>query len=160
MCSCPLSHRDGAAARTGHLPTYAQVDTGYTNLILDAVEATAPAARVVYLSSLGADRPSSNAYLQARHLVETRLLGSQMQFTIVRPSVISGRDRDEKRMGERVGSVVSDAALSLLGVLGAKTLQQRYATISGQDLGRMLVSAALEPEMARQAVDMVDLRAL
>ncbi|HCH66688.1 MAG TPA: epimerase, partial [Deltaproteobacteria bacterium] len=91
------------SARTGQLPTYAQVDTGYTNLVLDSVEATAPSARVVYLSSLGADRPSSNAYLQARHVVETRLVASEMQYTIVRPSFISGSDRDEDRLGERGG---------------------------------------------------------
>ena len=43
------------SSRTGQLPTYAQVDTGYTQWVLDAVEAVAPEARVVYLSSLGAD---------------------------------------------------------------------------------------------------------
>jgi len=148
------------SARTGELPTYAQVDTGFTNMVIDAVEAGSPSARVVYLSSLGADKPSSNAYLNARHVVETRLLASDLDFTIVRPSFISGADRDEARLGERLGSAVSDAGLALLGLLGARTLQRRFGTVTGTDLGRMLVSAALEPELARRGVDMVDLRAL
>lgn len=148
------------AKRTGVEPTYAQVDTGYTNWILDAVASEAPEARVTYLSSLGAERASSNAYLQARHVVEQRLQASALDFTIVRPSFISGQDRDERRPAERVGSVLSNAALSVVGVLGARTLQQRYATVSGEALGRMLVTAALEPTLSRQAVDMVSLRGL
>jgi uncharacterized protein YbjT (DUF2867 family) len=148
------------ATRTGQQPTYAQVDTGFTNMVLDAVEAASPSARVVYLSSLGADKPSSSAYLKARHVVETRLMGSTMEFTIARPSFISGDDRDENRLGERMGSAVSDAVLAAVGLFGGRTLQRRFATVTGAELGRMLVSAATDPSFARRAVDMVDLRAL
>lgn len=148
------------SARTGQLPTYAQVDTGYTQWVLDAVEAVAPEARVVYLSSLGADTPGANAYLRARHLVENRLLASSLDYTIARPSFISGADRDEDRLGERVGSVVSNALLGVLGSLGARTLQQRLGTVSGAELGKMLVTASLTPTFRRKVVDMVDLRSL
>lgn len=146
------------SARTGALPTYAQVDTGYTHLVLDAVEAVAPEARVVYLSSLGADKPGASTYLQARHLVETRLLTSPLDYTIARPSFISGADRDENRLAERLGSVVSSAMLGVLGTLGAQTLQQRLGTVSGAELGQMLVAAALDPTFGQRVVDMVDLR--
>jgi hypothetical protein len=81
-------------------------------------------------------------------------------YTIVRPSFISGSDRDEPRPGERVGSVVANIGLSVLGALGASTLRDRYATVAGVDLGRMLVRLARTEGFDRAAVDMVDLRAL
>lgn len=152
------ARREGA--RTGTTPSYAQVDTGYTQLVVDACGTVEPLPRLVYLSSLGADTPRGNAYLGARHAVEQALAASSVPYTIVRPSFISGADRDEQRTGERLGSVVADVGLGLLGALGAKTTRDRYATVSGTDLGRMLVTVALADDRARTAVDMVDLRAL
>lgn len=155
--------RSGAkkeAARTGETPTYAQVDSGYSRWVVDAAAALQPAARVIYLSSLGADAPRGNAYLAARHAVEQHIFAGSAPYTVVRPSFISGADRDESRPMERVGSVVADAGLGLLGVLGAPTLRDRYATVSGAELGRCLVTAALRPAFAGRVVDMVDLRRL
>ena len=148
------------AARTGQLPSYAQVDTGYTKWVVDACAAQASAPRLVYLSSLGADSPRGNAYLKARHAVEQHLHSTRLPYLVARPSFISGTDRDESRPGERFGSVVADAGLGLLGLLGARSLRDRYVTVSGTDLGRMLVTAALSEAHVRCAVDMVDLRAL
>ncbi len=147
-------------ARTGDLPTYQQVDTGYTNLVIDAVEQVAPHARLIYLSSLGADSPGGNAYLKARHAVEERLGASKLDYLIVRPSFISGEDRDEDRPGERIGSALADVALNVLGAVGAKTLRDRYLTVSGTELGQRMVAAALSPDLSRRAVDMVELREL
>lgn len=148
------------AARTGELATYSQVDTGYTRWILDACAGLEAPPRVVYLSSLGAGRPGGNAYLQARHEVEQALEASSLDFTTVRPSFISGADRDESRPGERVGSVLSDVGLGLLAMLGARSLRDRYGTVSGAELGQLLVQAASHPGFSRRTVDMLDLRQL
>lgn len=146
--------------RTGHTPSYAEVDTGLTQMLFDAAAELSPPARLIYLSSLGADNPRGNAYLQARHTVEQALKSGSAPWTVVRPSFISGSDRDEARTGERVGSVMADAALGLIGFLGGRTWRDRYASASGAELGRFMVTAALDSGSNGRILDMSDLRNL
>lgn len=146
--------------RTGHTPSYAEVDTGLTQMLFDAAAALSPPAHLLYLSSLGADNPRGNAYLKARHTVEQALKSGHAPWTVVRPSFISGSDRDESRMGERVGSVVADAALGMVGLLGGRGWKDRYSTASGSELGRCMVTAALDTASIERVLDMKDLRDL
>lgn len=148
--------REGA--RTGHTPSYAEVDTGLSKLLFEVASGLDPVPQLVYLSSLGADSPRGNAYLQARHTVEQLLRNGTAPWTVVRPSFISGPDRDESRPGERFGSVVADAALGLVGMLGGGSLRDRYSTASGAELGGCMVSAALSPGSVGRVLDMHDLR--
>lgn len=147
------------AARTGGArPTYEAVDKGLTLMLHGACAAQTPPPRFVYLSSLGADRPGGSAYLQARHDVEAALRSGSVPWLSVRPAFISGPDRDEDRTMERVGAVVADGALGLLGRLGATTLRDRYATTSGAELARLMLQAGLAEQGPGRVLDMAELR--
>jgi uncharacterized protein YbjT (DUF2867 family) len=138
--------RGQAARRRGEPPeTYETVDYGLTALLLRATRTLAPPPRFVYLSSMGVSATSANPYMKVRHRMERELQGSGVPFTIARPSFITGEARDEARPLERVGAATSDAALGLLGALGARGLRDRYQSMGNTDLARALVSAALDP---------------
>ena len=81
-----------------------------------------------------------------------------LPYVIARPSFISGPDRDEFRLGERLGAVVSDALLAVAGLFGAKRLAARYRSTTPAILGEALVRAALEPE-GNRVLESEELRA-
>ncbi|PRQ04489.1 hypothetical protein ENSA5_07200 [Enhygromyxa salina] len=122
--------------------TYEAVDYGLPIMLLEAALASGSRPRFVYLSALGADRPSMNAYMAVRRRVELAVRESGLPYVIARPGFISGDDRDEPRAGERVASVISDGVLSVLGALGAKRTRARYSSLTGSELGAALVRLA------------------
>lgn len=121
---------------------YDRVDRRLSVMLLEACEQLPTPPRFVYLSSLGANSGSNNAYLAARGKVEDRLAASSLPHVIVQPSFISGEDRPQSRPAERIGAVVSDGVLSVLGALGATRLRDRYASLTGEELGRALVAVS------------------
>ncbi|MEZ4451330.1 MAG: NAD(P)H-binding protein [Nannocystaceae bacterium] len=138
--------RARAAARAGAAPAdYASVDVGLALLLVDACKAVGIRPRFVYLSSLGAGPGARGAYLQARAQVEAALAESGLPYTVVRPSFITGPDREEDRIGERVGAAISDRVLSLVGALGGRQTQQRYRSTDAATLARALVRLAGDP---------------
>jgi uncharacterized protein YbjT (DUF2867 family) len=146
-----------AAARGTRPATYAEVDVGMTNMaIAGAAQLTAP-PRFVYLSSLGAGTPGTNAYLQARAEVERTLRASGVPYTIARPSFITGEGRDEDRRLERVGASAADVALRVLGGLGAKRTQARYRSRTNEELAASLVRLAFSASAANRVVEPEDL---
>lgn len=153
--------RSGAkreAARTGgDAPTYRSVDYGLTMCAARAAAAVSPPPRFVYLSSLGAGSPGSNAYLQARADVERELARLDLPSTVARPSFITGEDRDEDRPAERIGAALADAGLSLLGALGATRTRDRYRSRTNDELAASLVRLALDPSMVGRTVEAEDL---
>lgn len=149
-----------AAQAGGPAETYETVDRDLTLLLLRAAAASGAHPRFVYLSSLGADRPGGNAYLRARHEVEVVLRAAALPWTIARPSFITGPDRPEPRPAERAGAVVADAALGLVGLLGARRLRDRLASLDAEALARGLLAAAVDPAMAGRVFDSADLRQL
>ncbi|HSJ10947.1 MAG TPA: NAD(P)H-binding protein, partial [Longimicrobiales bacterium] len=117
---------------------YEGVDYGLTALLLHAARTAAPAARFVYLSSLGVGPRARGEYLKVRWRFEQELRASGQPWTIVRPSFITGPDRAETRRAERMGAAVVDGLLGVAAVLGARTLRDRYASITAADLARAL----------------------
>jgi uncharacterized protein YbjT (DUF2867 family) len=146
-----------AERERGERDTYESVDYGLTALLLRAALRAASRPRFVYLSALGVSDHARGAYYQARAKVEQELRASGLPFTIVRPSFIIG-ERDEFRPGERIGSTLADAALSLAGTLGAKRLRQRYHSISGRELAARLVELAYDPAAENRIVEADELR--
>ena len=67
---------------------YEAIDFGLTKILVDACVAVAPTPRFIYLSSLGANVQSSNAYLRARGRAEAAVMASGLSYRIARPSVI------------------------------------------------------------------------
>lgn len=151
--------RARAAERAGEAPAdYEQVDVGLTLRLLAACRALPRPPRFVYLSSIGVHPDARGAYLQARARVEDELRKSGVPYTIARPSFITGPDRDESRPLERAGAAVSDAALSLLGVFGAKRLAARFRSTTNVALAAALVRAASDPAAENRVLESEQLR--
>lgn len=144
--------RAGEAARAGAPPAdYEAVDYGLTALLLRAAAAVQPPPRFIYLSSAGVREGTRNPYLAVRARLERELREAAVHYIVARPAFITGDDREESRPAERWGARVGDAMLALAGRLGARELQQRWASITGASLARGLVHLALDPA----AVDLV-----
>lgn len=150
--------RARAAARAGApAADYAAVDVGLTLTLLRAALAAGTRPRFVYLSSLGVGPDGRGAYLQARWKVEEALRASGLPFTIARPSFITGPDRDESRPAERIASIVGDAALGALALVGAHRLRDRYRSNTAQGLAAALVRLAADPAAEGKVVLAEDL---
>lgn len=132
---------------------YAAVDERLTLQVLRAVVGKAPSALFVYLSALGVSENSQNSYLAARFRVERELTDSGLRYLIARPAFVTGRDRAEFRMGERAIAVATDGILDALartGVGGLKSLRNKFASLTGDELARALVSLAQAPLRERE----------
>lgn len=123
--------------------SYEAVDYGLTRLLLDAVRAHAPAALFVYLSAIGARESTRNRYLAVRGRLERELRESGLRHLVARPAFISGDDRDEPRPVERLAARILDGALAMAARMSGSGLRDRYASLSGSELGRGLVRLAL-----------------
>ncbi len=143
---------------TGMAAGYEAVDYGLSALLLHAVLAAGLRPRFVYLSSLEARESSRNPYLAVRGRFERELQESGLPYLIVRPSFISGSDRDERRVTERAASLVTDALLNALAMAGAHRLHDRWATLSGDALAAGMVRLALDAPDARVIADAADVR--
>lgn len=137
--------------------TYQAVDYGLTSMLLAAAAAQPKPPGFVYLSSLGVSKGTRSAYLRARYMLEEELRASGLSFLIARPAMVSGDDRDESRPGERVATVVGDALLGSLRLVGAKKLHDRFASLNATQLAAGLVSAGCE-DFASREIDASELR--
>jgi uncharacterized protein YbjT (DUF2867 family) len=137
---------------------YEAVDYGLTMMAFEAARAAPSRPRLVYLSSVGVREDTSNAYMRARARVERALREGEAPYTIVSPSFITGSDRGESRPMERAAATMSDGLLRLAGVLGAKRLRDRYASLTGRELARAMIDAALDPACEGQTLYGEDLR--
>jgi uncharacterized protein YbjT (DUF2867 family) len=139
--------------------SYDAVDVALTEMLVRGSEAIEPRPRVVYLSSIGAGEGARGAYLQARTRVERTLTQSGVPFVIARPSFIVG-DRDDDRPAEKLGAPVANALLGAARLFGARKLADRYRSIRGEDLARVLVEVALDPSTKSQILEADALQAL
>lgn len=150
-----------ARARTegrGAVEAYEAIDYGLTMMLRDAAEACGHRPRFVYLSSAGLSEGTKNPYMRVRVRVERALREGALPYTIARPSFITGPDRDEPRLGERIGAGVADGVLGFAGLLGARKLRDRYRSISNVELAAGLVRVAMDPACDGRVVDAEALR--
>lgn len=139
--------------------SYATVDYGLTALLLEATGRAAPDAVFVYLSSLGATTNTRNEYVRVRGRIEREIRESGLTALIVRPSFITGADREESRPTERAAAWVAGGLLRLAGAAGAGTLRQRFRARTASELAEAMVTLALRPAPGVRVVDGVDLDA-
>ena len=125
---------------------YEAIDYGLTVRLLEATRAAAPHARFIYLSAFGASE-RGNAYLRARGRVERVLRDSGVSWIAARPLLVTGPDREERRVLERVAARATDAALEGLATIGVRRPAERWHSLSGAQL------AAALAELAGQAPD-------
>ncbi len=145
------------AGRDASKETYDAVDVGLTELAIAACRALEPRPRFVYLSSVGTSETAAGSYLQARARVERTLRESGVPYTIARPSFIVG-ERDEPRALEKLSAPLVDGLLGVLGAVGARSVRDRYRSITGQHLARALVTLALDPVWKDRVAEPADLR--
>lgn len=146
------------ARATGAAAGYNEVDYGLSAMLLGAIRSAGVRPRFVYLSSIGARESSRNPYLAVRGRFERELKESGLPYLIVQPSFISGSDRDERRVAERVASIIADALLGVAAVAGARTLHDRWATLTGDALAAGMVRLALDAPEGRVVADAADAR--
>lgn len=131
--------------QSGGTDTYETVDYGLSAMLLRAVQRSAPRARFVYLSSIGVGPSARGDYLRVRWRFEQELRASGVPWTIARPAIITGPDRESRRT-ERILGAAIDGALRIAGALGARALRDRYSSVTGTELARGLVAVGLAGE--------------
>lgn len=136
--------------------TYERVDYGLTRLLMDACVAAGCAPRFVYLSSIGVGPSARGAYLQVRHRMETELRASGLPWIIARPAFITGPDRAERRVGERLGAIMSQAFFTLTDALGAN-FDARYGAMTADQLAQALVTAGFDNRTPGRVLTRFDL---
>ena len=146
--------RTRVAKAAGADDSYERIDYGLTVLLLNAVRAAGIQPRFMYLSSVGvSSKPSSNPYLDVRRRVEAVLTEGDVPYTIARPSFIHGADRDDVRPTETLFAKLTDAAVTIVGALGAAELRERYRSTDGRHLATNLVMVALDPAAENTIID-------
>jgi uncharacterized protein YbjT (DUF2867 family) len=146
------------AREIGARDDYETVDYGLTAILLRAAAACGSRPRFVYLSAVGAREDSRNAYVRVRGRLERELHASGLPFLIVRPSFITGPDREERRPLERAAATIADGVLAIAGALGARSLRARYRSMTGVQLAERMVVLALESRTESQVVEGEGLR--
>lgn len=148
------------ARRQGGNDSYESVDYGLTAMLLDATAANCPDAKFVYLSSLGVREGARNPYLAVRWRLESELERSGLRYVIAHPALITGTDREEFRAGERAVAVAVQGMFNTARWLGFRRFTQRFATLTGAQLGRALANAALDPALSNVTLEVPQLLAL
>jgi uncharacterized protein YbjT (DUF2867 family) len=152
--------RARAARQKGGTDSYETVDYGLTSMLMQALKLTGSNARFIYLSAIGVNERTKNPYMAARWRMESELRASAVSHVIARPAFITGTDREEFRLIERAGAVVTDGLLSLAGLVGMGRLRDRLASLTGPELARALVVAALDNRYTNVTLEADQLRVL
>ena len=139
-------------------PTYESVDYGLFRLLLESASRAEIGPRVVYLSAMGVREGAKTAYYRARWKAERDLKESGLPFIIARPGMITGPDRDETRVGERLGGALADLGAAGLRVLGARRLADRYRSTDNTELACALVDLGLAEDSDNKVVEAEDLK--
>ena len=138
--------------------TYENVDYGLSAMLLKAALLTGFNTRFVYLSSVGVNAKTRNRYLSVRWRMESELRESGLPYIIARPGFITGPDREDFRLGERVGAMVADSALGVARMIGLRRFSDRFRSMSGGQLARALVTAALDDRYVNVVLEADELR--
>jgi uncharacterized protein YbjT (DUF2867 family) len=149
-----------SAQRAGGNDSYQTVDYGLSAMLLQALQLTGFQARFIYLSSVGVSERSRAEYMAVRWRMESELRTSGVPHVIARPAFISGDDRDDFRLTERVLARMSDGFFNTAAMLGVKKLRDRFGSLTGSQLARALVIAGLDPRHTNVTLEASDLRRL
>lgn len=129
-------------AGPGRDESYDAVDRGLLELTLAACRALEPAPRFLYLSSLGTSPRARGAYLRARWAAEEAVRASGFPYTIARPGLIHGPNRDERRLAEALAARLARAWAWTASHLGAVRHAARIRPFDSRELAYGLVHAA------------------
>jgi uncharacterized protein YbjT (DUF2867 family) len=147
------------AGREGIGDPYETIDFGLTEMLRAGAVAAGHAPLFVYLSAYGATEEGGNRYLVVRGRMERQLREGPLPFLIAQPLFITGSDRDEGRLGERVASVLLDGVLGAVAALGGTRWRDRFSSMTGATLAEGLVALALADLRQRLTADAAMVRA-
>lgn len=138
--------------------SYENVDLRLTLLLLQAAEQCPKKPLFVYLSSLGVSERAWNQYLKVRFVAEEKIRESLLDYIIVRPSIITGIDRDDYRFFEYNSARVIDKVLDWGKNYGGQKLWQRYHSTTNTNLAAALIYLSLDPKNHNQIFESQQLR--
>lgn len=147
------------AAAEGITDAYERVDYGLTAMLRDAAIACGSAPRFTYLSAIGANETSANKYVAVRGRMERELRDGALPWLIAQPAYVSGSDRAEFRLWERIPAIAIDALLGALAFVGLGKVRDAYGSLSGRELAHGLVALALAEREGRLVAGVARLRA-
>lgn len=139
---------------------YRAVDVELTRALCAAAAACPAPPRLVYLSSMGASAGARGAYLRARWEAEELVRASGLPYTIARPSLVTGPDRDEARPLERYSAALARPLARLLSRCGAPHWGARLAPTDARELAHGLVHAAFNYTTINRVLEAEELRYL
>lgn len=116
---------------------------GTANLIRAAEEAGVQ--RMIEISGLGTRPAKAGSYMQGRYLAEKSLKESRLDWTIIRPSVVFGKDAPFIK--GLVGLINSSLVVPLIG--GGKIL---FQPIYVEDVVDVILNVLAEPQHASHAI--------
>lgn len=118
------------------------------NFVLDAawLAKRSGATRFVLNSSLGADPESANFYLKTKGETEQALAAMGFEaLTLVRPSLLDGGPRPERRPGEQLGL--------WLGKRLGNLIPLRYRPVSTRTVAKAMLECALDTRSGLQILE-------
>jgi uncharacterized protein YbjT (DUF2867 family) len=131
--------------QAGTKAAFRKVDHDY--VLAAAKRAKTAGCRIFVLnSSLGADASSGNFYLKVKGEIEQALskLGIE-SLTFIRPSLLDGGPRPERRYGEEIGLWLGKRLMLLIPM--------RYRPVSTKTVAKAMLEAALRPKSGLNIVE-------
>ena len=122
---------------------YQEVDLGMNQTLirlaqeLELTQEKQP-THFIYLSSMGSEWGQWNAYLRPRLLIEETLQASCLTYSIIKPGILHGETRDEKRFGETIGAYFSYALARFFSVLSLENLAYRVKPLDATEIAQLV----------------------
>jgi uncharacterized protein YbjT (DUF2867 family) len=148
-CNAVLCALGTTIKQAGSKNAFRTVDHDY---VLAAAKRAKSAGTACFVlnSSLGADASSNNFYLNVKGEIENALAELDFEsLTFIRPSLLDGGPRPERRYGEEIGLWFGKH----LGAL----IPKRYRPISTQAVAKAMLDAALRPKPGRHIIESEEL---
>ncbi len=117
---------------------YEETNVGGTANLVNAAKA-AGVKRIVVLSGLGTKPDKAGSYMQGRYLAEQLVIDSGLGWTIIRPSVVFGKDAPFIK-----GLVDLIRSAPVLPLIGGGTI--RFQPIYVEDVATIILKVLAEPE--------------
>jgi NADH dehydrogenase len=123
---------------------YEETNVGGTANLVKAAK-SAGVKRIVVLSGLGTKPDKAGSYMQGRYLAEQLVIDSGLDWTIIRPSVVFGKDAPF--INGLVDLIRSAPVLPLIG--GGTTL---FQPIYVEDVATIILKVLAEPERTARKI--------
>lgn len=123
---------------------YEETNVGGTANLVKAAK-VAGVKRIVVLSGLGTKPDKAGSYMQGRYLAEQLVIDSDLDWTIIRPSVVFGKDAPF--INGLVDLIHSAPVLPLIG--GGTTL---FQPIYVEDVATIILKVLAEPERTTRKI--------